>query len=127
MRGSHVTVAGQRMNFGEADGGKALATVLTGFAQTFGAPSTPAADGDDPFARHRLTSGWNDPAAVTGARRVTGARAAARDVVPGGARPGRRVAVDELGPGRVGVALLGRGAGAGSHRRGGDRLDGHGL
>ncbi len=69
--GSHVTFAGQRMNFGEADGGKALATVLTGFAQTFGAPSAPAADEDDPFARHRLTNGWNDPATVTGARRVT--------------------------------------------------------
>ena len=71
--GSHVTVAGQRMNFGEAEGGggAALATVLTGFAQTFGAPSAPAADDDDPFARHRLTSGWNNPATVTGARRVT--------------------------------------------------------
>ena len=69
--GSHVTVAGQRMNFGEADGGKALATVLTGFAQTFGAPSAPAPDDDDPFLRRGLTSGWNDPATVTGARRVT--------------------------------------------------------
>ena len=82
--GSHVTVAGQRMNFGEAGdpgsespgsgpgqagAGKALATVLTGFAQAFGAP---APDDDDPFARHRLTSGWNDPATVTGARRMTG-------------------------------------------------------
>ena len=70
--GSHVTFAGQRMNFGEAEGGEALATVLTGLAQTFGAPSAPAADEDDPFVRHRLTSGWNDPAAVSGARRVTG-------------------------------------------------------
>ncbi len=69
--GSHVTVAGQRMNFGEAEGGEALATVLTGFAQTFGAPSAPAADHDDPFVRHGLTSGWNDPATVSGARRVT--------------------------------------------------------
>ena len=72
--GSHVTLMGQRMNFGEAEGGggAALATVLTGFAQTFGAPSAPAADEDDPFARHGLTSGWNDPATATGARRVTG-------------------------------------------------------
>ena len=70
--GSHVTLMGQRMNFGEAGGGgAALATVLTGFAQTFGAPSAPAADEDDPFARHGLTGGWNDPAAATGARRVT--------------------------------------------------------
>ena len=72
--GSHVTFAGQRMNFGEAEGGgdAALATVLTGFAQTFGAPSAPAAGEDDPFARHGLTNGWNDPGTVTGARRVTG-------------------------------------------------------
>ena len=72
--GSHVTLMGQRMNFGEAGGGgaAALATVLTGFAQTFGAPSAPAADDDDPFARHGLTGGWRDPAAGGGARRVTG-------------------------------------------------------
>ena len=71
--GSHVTLMGQRMNFGEAGGGggAALAHVLTGFAQTFGAPSAPAADENDPFARHGLTGGWHDPAA-TGARRVTG-------------------------------------------------------
>ncbi len=70
--GSHVTLMGQRMNFGEAGGGgaAALATVLTGFAQTFGAPSAPAAADDDPFARHGLTGGWRDPAAA-GARRVT--------------------------------------------------------
>ena len=70
--GSHVTFAGQRMNFGEDEGAAALATVLTGFAQTFGAPTAPAPDDDDPFVRHRLTNGWNDPATVTGARRVTG-------------------------------------------------------
>ena len=69
--GSHVTVAGQRMNFGEAEGGKALATVLTGFAQTFGAPSAAAADEDDPFARLGLTDPWNDPATST-ARSMTG-------------------------------------------------------
>ena len=71
--GSHVTFAGQRMNFGEDEGAAALATVLTGLAQTFGAPAAPAADADDdPFVRHRLTGGWNDPATVSGARRVTG-------------------------------------------------------
>ena len=78
--GSHVTFAGQRMNFGEAQGGggAALATVLTGLAQTFGAPGAPASD-DDPgsgagagsFVRHGLTNPWNDSAAATGARRVT--------------------------------------------------------
>ena len=69
--GSHVTFAGQRMNFGEAEGGKALATVLTGLAQTFGAPSAPAADEDDPFVRLGLTDPWNDSTTATGARRVT--------------------------------------------------------
>ena len=72
--GSHVTFAGQRMNFGEAEGGggAALATVLTGLAQTFGAPSAPASDEDDPFVRHDLANPWNDSAAAAGARRVTG-------------------------------------------------------
>ena len=73
--GSHVTFAGQRMTFGEAEGGgaAALASVLTGLAQTFGAPSAPAADDDDdPFLRHGLTNPWNDSATVAGARRVTG-------------------------------------------------------
>ena len=71
--GSHVTFAGQRMNFGEAEGGggAALATVLTGLAQTFGAPGAPAPDEDDPFARHGLTDPWNDSTTATGARRVT--------------------------------------------------------
>ena len=71
--GSHVTFAGQRMNFGEAEGGggAALATVLTGLAQTFGAPSAPAADEDDPFARLGLTDPWSDPASST-ARSMTG-------------------------------------------------------
>ena len=71
--GSHVTFAGQRMNFGEAEGGggAALATVLTGLAQTFGAPSAPATDEDDPFARLGLTDPWSDPASST-ARSMTG-------------------------------------------------------
>ena len=71
--GSHVTFAGQRVNFGEAEGGgrAALATVLTGLAQTFGAPGAPAADEDDPFARLGLTDPWNDPASST-ARSITG-------------------------------------------------------
>ena len=72
--GSHVTFAGQRMNFGEAEGGggAALATVLTGLAQTFGAPGAPAPDDDDPFARQGLANPWDDSTAATGARRVTG-------------------------------------------------------
>ena len=72
--GSHVTFAGQRVNFGEAEGGggAALATVLTGLAQTFGAPGAPASDDDDPFARQGLANPWNDSSTATGARRVTG-------------------------------------------------------
>ena len=70
--GSHVTFAGQRVNFGEAEGAAALATVLTGFARTFGAPSGPAADDDGPFVHHGLADPWNDPATATAARSITG-------------------------------------------------------
>ena len=127
--GSHVTLMGQRMNFGEAEGGggAALATVLTGFAQTFGAPSAPARDEDDPFARHRLTSGWNDPAAATGARRVTGRElllgTSFRAVLGQGAGSqwtswGQGASVSQFSAAVPGL---------GPHRRGGDRVDGHGL
>ncbi len=91
--GSHLTLMGQRVNFGEAEGdagsgegpgsgspgsgpgqagaGKALTDVLTGLAKAFGAREAPAKD-DDPFARHGLTSGRNDPAASAAPRSVTG-------------------------------------------------------
>ena len=62
--GSHVTLAGQRLNLsgdGQADGGRALADTLTGFARAFGAPGAPAWDKDDPFARHGLSDTRNDP------------------------------------------------------------------
>ena len=76
--GSHVTFAGQRVNFGEAEGSKALATVLTGLAQTFGARRAPAKDdpgsgaGAGPFARHGLAGAWNDRTAFAPARQPTG-------------------------------------------------------
>ena len=70
--GSHVTLAGQRVNLGQADdNGKTLAETLTGFARAFGAPGAPAAVNDDPFARHGLSDGWDDPV-MAPARRVTG-------------------------------------------------------
>ncbi len=80
--GSHVTFAGQRVNFGEAEhaegpgsgsgAGKALTDVLTGLARAFGARRAPAPDDDDPFARNGLSSGWNDRAASAAPRSVTG-------------------------------------------------------
>ena len=76
--GSHLTMLGQQVNLSQAEdgagdeaGAKALTGVLTGLAQTFGAPNAPAADADDPFARHGLTNDWNDPAVASPARRVT--------------------------------------------------------
>ena len=51
--GAHATLAGQPLDLSKADDGKALATVLTGFAQAFGAPSAPPSDEDDPFALTR--------------------------------------------------------------------------
>ncbi len=69
--GAHATLAGQGVDLAKADDGKALAEVMTGLAQTFGAPSGPAND-DDPFAHHNLADPWNDPATATAARSVTG-------------------------------------------------------
>ena len=133
--GSHVTLAGQRVNLGQpADGGpgsgseagRALAETLTGLARAFGAREARVPDSDDPFARHGLTHGWDDPV-MAPARRMTG-----RELLLGSSfravlGQGAGVAVDELGPGGVGVAVLGGGAGARPERRVGDRLDGHGL
>ncbi|MYE83281.1 MAG: hypothetical protein F4X36_15880, partial [Gammaproteobacteria bacterium] len=88
--GSHLTMLGQRVNLspdgsGDGAGAQALAGVLTGFAQAFGAPNAPAANDDPgswsgagPFARHGLTHGWNETGTVAGARRVT-----ARDLLMG--------------------------------------------
>ena len=88
--GSHLTVLGQRVNLsqdgsGDGAGAQALAGVLTGFAQAFGAQA-PAANDDpgswsgagDPFARPGASGLWNEPAATAGARRVT-----ARDLLLG--------------------------------------------
>ena len=69
--GSHLTLAGQRLDLSgdDAGDGQALADAVTGLARAFGAEVTPAAD--DPFASHRLADPWNDPTAAPG-RRVTG-------------------------------------------------------
>ena len=72
--GSYLTLAGQRVNLGQAgddDDGRALAETLTGLARAFGAHEVPAADADDPFARHGLINGWTAPV-MAPARRVTG-------------------------------------------------------
>ena len=70
--GAHATLAGQGVDFSKAEDGRALADVLTGLAQTFGAPSAPAAGDDGLFAHHGVSNGWNDSAAATTARSVTG-------------------------------------------------------
>ena len=85
--GAHATLAGQRVDLSKADDGKALAEVMTGLAQKFGAPGAPAATDDPgsgapgsgpgqagagPFARHGPGGGWNDPALSAPARSVTG-------------------------------------------------------
>ena len=68
--GSHLTVAGQRLDLARAGDGRALTDALTGLARTFGAPDAPTAD-DDPFGRHGPGVAWDDPAATAAARRVT--------------------------------------------------------
>ena len=121
--GSYLTFAGQRLDF--SGDGAALAETLTGLARAFGAPGTPA-DDEDPFARHGLANPWSDPVSAP-ARRVTAREAADGDVVPRGARGRDWASMDGLGPGRVGVAVLGLGAGAQPERRDRDRVVRHGL
>ncbi|MCY4625663.1 MAG: hypothetical protein OXC99_11780 [Chloroflexi bacterium] len=60
--GVHATLAGQSVDLSRADKSNALANVLTGLAQRFGAQA-PAND-DDPFARNRLGGGPASPASV---------------------------------------------------------------
>ena len=69
--GSHLTVAGQRLDLARAGDARALTDALTGLARAFGAPGAPAAGDDDPFARRGLSDPWDDPAATAAARRVT--------------------------------------------------------
>ena len=70
--GAHATLAGQGVDLTKTDDGRALADVLTGLAQTFGAPSDPAAGEDGLLARHGLNDPWNGPGTATTARSITG-------------------------------------------------------
>ena len=69
--GTHATLAGQSLDLSRADDGKALAEAMTGLARAFGASDAPAAN-DDPFARHGPSREWNESAATTAARSMTG-------------------------------------------------------
>ena len=71
--GSHLTLAGQRVNLSSAgDDGAGLAETLTGLARAFGAREAPAPDGDDGlFAHDGRTGAWN-AAAATSPRSLTG-------------------------------------------------------
>ena len=65
-----MTVAGQSMDLSRLGDGAAQAEAMTGLARAFGAPGTPAAAKDDPFAR--LSDVRNDPGASAPARSMTG-------------------------------------------------------
>ena len=69
--GSHLTVAGQRLDLSGEGDSPVIADALTGLARAFGAHATPAADSDDPFVRNGFTDGRDDPV-MAPARRVTG-------------------------------------------------------
>ena len=84
--GSHLTLAGQRLDFS----GAALADTVAGLARAFGAEEAPAADTEDPFGRHGLADPWNDPASA----------------------PGRTMSARELLMGTSFRAVLGQGAGS---------------
>ena len=72
--GSHLTLAGQRLDL--SGDGAGLAETLTGLARAFGAREAqpapaPAPDADDPFAHDDLANGWNG-ATATSPRSLTG-------------------------------------------------------
>ena len=120
--GAHATLGGKSVDLSKTDDGQALAGVLTGFAQAFGAPGAPAAD-DDPFARHGLGDGWNNPAASAAPRSLTG-----RELLPGSAfhvAPGR----EGSGPGLAAWGRVAQGSFDGEHAddTGRTRVDGEVL
>ena len=60
--GAHATVAGQAVDLTRTEDGKALADLLAGLAQRFGASGGPATNDDDPFARSGLGGDSASPA-----------------------------------------------------------------
>ena len=109
--GSHLTFAGQRLDVS----GAGLGQTVTGLARAFGAEEVTA--GDDP---------WNDPASAPGramSERELLMGTSFRAVLDQG--DGRTA--HELGPGGVGVALLGGCVRSELERRGRDRCARHGL
>ena len=69
--GSHLTLAGQRLDLSGAGDGAALANAVAGLARAFGAEVTQATD-DDPFVGHGLSNGWNDSTTTTASHAMTG-------------------------------------------------------
>ncbi len=67
-----MTVAGQSMDLSRIGDDKALAETITGLAQAFGAPGAPAANDNDPFARHGFGEAGNGAVASAPAQPVTG-------------------------------------------------------
>ena len=127
--GSHLTVGGQRLDLAGPDGGVALEQALAGIARLLGAPGGSGPEAD--------AAGWPDPSAVFDGPAAAAAASPVRtmrtrELLAGTSfravlGDGRGLAVDRLGPGGVGVGVLGRGSGARLERRDGDRVDGHGL
>ncbi len=78
--GAHATLAGQPLDLSRTDDGQALADALAGLAHAFGAPGAPAANDDDPFARHGPSDIWNEPSTTAAAHSMTG-----RDLLLGSA------------------------------------------
>ena len=89
--GSHLTVAGQRVDLSDTDGSAALEQALTGFARLLGAPGEPGSGPE--------SDGWPD-------------RGAALDGAGVAATPMRRMAGRELLMGTSFRAVLGGGAGS---------------
>ena len=67
-----MTVAGQSVDLARIGDDNVLAETMTGLARAFGAPGAPAANDNDPFARHGFGEAGNGAGVSAPARSVTG-------------------------------------------------------
>ena len=119
--GAHATLAGQPLDLSRAEDGKALADVLTGLAQAFGAPGAPADDGpgSGPPGSQSGAGGAGDPFALTRgpSAATTAAAPTGRELLLGSAfhvAPAR----DGSGPGLAAWGRVAHGSFDGAHADG---------
>ena len=74
LEGAQVTVGGQSVDLAQAENGAALAQALTGLARALGAREAPGPEGEGAPGEWlgERGAGWNDPAAASAPRSMTG-------------------------------------------------------